>query len=186
MNISARLAHDTLALIAQINRTSPTDGQVAEPATLMESVETLTALNYDRWMQRLMEEDWRETEGKLQELFANWMGRYRRRELRHLAKDWIREPEDRATDRLLELWVTENELKRLVQLVTEREFPDARIPVSFVIVGTRTTVRSVLNFVRNDRKLTQEEIAEGLREMRENKDEDDYFASLGMINEPQE
>ena len=99
-----------------------------------------------------------------------------------MAKDWIREPEDRATDRLLELWGTENELKRLAQLVPEREFPDPRIPVSFVIVSARTTVRSV----RNYRKLTREEIEEGIRELRENKDEYDYFASLGMINEPQE
>ncbi len=88
MNITTELAEKTLALIAEIYPTQPADGQVTEPATHLESVETLAALNHAGWMKRLMEkEDWRETEGKLQEVFGNWMGRYRRRELRHMAKD---------------------------------------------------------------------------------------------------
>ena len=142
MNISAKLAHDTLALIADINRTQPAEGQAAKPVTHMESVETLTALNYGRWMKRLMEqeEDWRETDDKLQELVANWMGQYRRRGLRHLAKDWIREPKEKATSKLLEIWVTDEDLKRLAQLVAERKFPEPRTPVCFAISDARRTV----------------------------------------------
>ena len=106
MDISGRLAHDTLELIAEIDRTSPAYGQAAESATHPEPVETLATLDYGGWMKRLMEQEgWRETEGKLQEMFANWMGRDRRRDLRRIAKDWVREPKDRATSRLLELWV---------------------------------------------------------------------------------
>ena len=189
MNITAKLARDTLALIADINRTQPAVEQETAPASSLDSlpVETLAALNHAGWMKLLMErDDWRETEGKLQEVFGNWMGRHRRRDLRHLAKDWTQEPRDKATDRLLELWVTEEELKRLAQLVTEREFPEPKIPVCFAIANARITVRSVLDFVRDDRKLTPEEMAEGLREMEENKDEDDSFASLGMLSKPEE
>ncbi len=142
MNISARLDHDTLALIADINqRNPPAFGQETAPETHVEPVETLATLDYGGWMQRLMEQEgWRETEEKLQELFANWMGQYRRRDVRRMAKDWIREPKDRATSSLLELWVTDEDLKRLAQLVTEREFPDPRTPVSFAIVNARTAV----------------------------------------------
>ena len=189
MNITAKLAHDTLALISDINRTQPVVKQETAPASSLDAmpVETLAALNHAGWMKLLMEkDDWRETEGKLQEVFGNWMGQYRRRDLRHMAKDWTREPEARATDRLLELWVTEDELKRLAQLVTEREFPETRIPVCFAIANAQIWVRSTLDFVRDDRKLTPEEMAEGLREMEENKDEDDYFASLGMLSKPGE
>ncbi len=70
--------------------------------------------------------------------------------------------------------------------MSEREFPEPKTPVCFAVANARITVRSVLDFVRDDRKLTQEEIAEGLREMEENKDEDDYFASLGMLSKPEE
>ena len=184
MNISVRLAHETLELIAEINQAQPVDGQVTKPASHAESVETLTALNYGRLMQRIMEEDdWRETEGKLQELVANWIGQYRRRELRHMAKDWVREPEDKATTKLLELWVTEDELKRLAQLVTERKFSEPRTPVCFAIVNARTAVQSALHFMRHDRKLTPKEIAQANREVEENRDEYDYWASLITADE---
>ncbi len=189
MNITAKLARDTLALIADINRTQPAVEQETTPASPLGtmSVETLAALNHAGWMKLLMErDDWRETEEKLQEVFGNWMGRYRRRDLLHMAKDWVREPMDKATDRLLELWGTEDELKRLAQLVSERKFPEPQTPVCFAIANARITVRSVLDFVRDDRKLTPEEMAEGLREMEENKDEDDYFASLGMLSKSEE
>ena len=185
MNISAKLSHDTLALIAEINQAPQAEGQAAKPVTHMESVETLTALNYGRWMKRLMEqeEDWKETAETLQELVANWMGQYRRRDLRHMAKDWTREPEDRATSRLLELWVTEDDLKRLAQLVTERAFPEPRTPVCFAISDARRTVKSTLNFVRHDRKLTPREIEQANREMDENRDEYNYWASLITADE---
>ncbi len=186
MNITAKLAHDTLALIADINRTQPSVGQETAPASSLDSlpVETLAALNHAGWMKLLMEQDdWRETEGKLQEVFGNWMGQYRRRDLRHLAKDWTREPRDKATSRLLELWVTEDELKRLAQLVAEREFSEPRTPVCFAIVNARTTVRSVLNFMRHDRKLTSREITQANLEMEENRDEYNYWASLITADE---
>ena len=166
MNITAKLAHDTLALIADINRTQPVVKQETAPASSPDAmpVETLAALNHAGWMKLLMEkDDWRETEGKLQEVFGNWMGRYSRRELRHMATDWTREPEDKTTSRLLELWVADEDLKRLAQLVSEMEFPEPKIPVCFVIANARITVRSVLDFVRDDWKLTPEGIAEGLR-----------------------
>lgn len=188
MNITTELAERTLTLIADINRTQPAVEQETAPASSLDvmPVETLAALNHAGWMKLLMEkDDWRETEGKLQEVFGNWMGRYQRRELRRMAKDWIREPEDKATTNLLELWVTEDELKRLAQLVTEREFSEPRTPVCFAIANARIWVRSTLDFVRDDRKLTPDEMAEGLREMEENKDEDDYFASLGMLSKPE-
>ena len=189
MNISARLAEKTLALIAEINRTQPTDGQKTTPATSLDamSVETLAALNHAGWMKLLMEEeDWRETAETLQELVANWMGQYRRRDLRHMARDSVREPEEKATGRLLELWVTDDDLKRLARLVKERRFPEPKTPVCFAIAYARITVRSVLNFVRHDRKLTEEEMAQVLLELDENKDEYDYIASLGMIDDSPE
>ena len=187
MNITTELAERTLALIADINRSHPSAGQGTTLATSLDtppSVETLTALNYGEWIKRLMEEDnWRETEGRLQELVANWIGQYRRRELRHLAKDWVREPKDKATANLFELWGTEDELKRLAQLVTEREFPESRTPVCFAIVNARITVRSVLNFMRHDRKPTPREIAQANLEMEANRDEYDYWASLITADE---
>ena len=187
MNITSELAEKTLAVIADINRTQPADGQLIPPATRLESVETLAALNHAGWMKLLMEEDnWRETEGKLQELVANWIGQYRRRDLRQMAKDWVQEPEDKATGRLLELWVTEDELSRLAQLVTERKFSEPRTPVCFAIVNARTAVQSALHFMRHDRKLTPEEMDQVLRELDENKDEYDYIASLGMIDDSPE
>lgn len=188
MNISVRLAHDTLELIADINRNQSAEGQAAKPVTHMESVETLTALNYGEWMKRIMEqeEDWGETAETLQELVANWMGQYRRRDLRHMAKDWVREPEDRATTRLLELWVTDNDLRRLAQLVTERKFSEPQTPVCFAVSDARRTVKSTLHFVRHDRKLTPREIAQANREMEENRDEYNYFASLITADEPGE
>ena len=187
MNITTELAEKTLAVIADINRTQPAEGQVTTPTTHPESVESMAALNHAGWMKLLMEEeDWRETEGKLQELFGNWMGQYRRRDLRHLAKDWVREPEDKATGRLLELWVTDDDLKRLAQLVSERKFPEPKTPVCFAIANAQIRVRSVLNFVRHDRKLTPEEMDQVLRELDDNKDEYDYIASLGMIDDPPE
>ena len=187
MNITTELAEKTLAVIADINRTQPADGHEIPPATRLESVETLAALNHAGWMKLLMEEeDWRETEGKLQEVFGIWMGQYRQRDLRQMAKDWVREPEDKATGRLLELWVTDDDLKRLAQLVSERKFPEPKTPVCFAITNARITVRSVLNFVRHDRKLTEEEMAQVLRELDENKDEYDCIASLGMIGNPPE
>ena len=114
------------------------------------------------------------------------MGQYRRRDLRHLAKDWTREPRDEATTRFLELWVTEDDLKRLAQLVTERQFSEPRTPVCFAIANARITVRSTLQFVRHDRKLNPEEMDQVLRELDENKDEYDYIACLGMIDDPPE
>ena len=187
MNITAELAEKTLALIAEINQAQPADGQVTKPASHAESVETLTALNYGRLMQRIMEEDdWRETAETLQELVANWMGQYRRRDLRHMAKDWVQEPEDKSTSKLLELWVTDNDLMRLAQLVTERKFPEPRTPVCFAVSDARRAVKSTLNFVRHDRKLTPEEMDQVLRELDENRDEYDHIASLGMLDEPQD
>lgn len=103
-----------------------------------------------------------------------------------MAKDWTREPEDKATSRLLELWVTEENLKRLAQLVTQRKFPDPRTPVSFAIVNARTAVWSALHLTTHARKLTDEEMAEVIRDLRENRDEYDYLASLGMIGDPPE
>ena len=79
MNITTELAERTLALIADINRTQPAVGQETTPATSLDSlpVETLAALNHAGWMKLLMEkDDWRETEGRLQEVFGIWMGRY--------------------------------------------------------------------------------------------------------------
>ncbi len=187
MDISGRLAHDTLELIAEINRTSPTEGQAAESATHPEPVETLATLDYGGWMKRLMEQEgWRETEGKLQELFANWMGRNRRRELRRIAKDRVRKPEDGADAKLLETWVKDEDLKRLAQLVTEGEFPEPLTPVSFAIVNARTAVWSALHLATHARKLTDEEMAEVIRDLRENRDEYDYLASLGMTGDPPE
>ena len=57
MNISEKLAHDALELIAEINRTSPTDGQETAPASSLDAmpVETLAALNHAGWMKLLME-----------------------------------------------------------------------------------------------------------------------------------
>ena len=190
MNITVRLAHDTLNLIAAINRTQPAVGQETAPASSLDTtpVETLTALNYGGWMKRLMEqeEDWRETAETLQELVANWMGQYRRRDLRHLAKDWFREPEDKATSRLLELWVTDDDLKRLAQLVIERKFPEPRTPVCFAVSDAQRTVESTLHLMRHDRKLTPKEIAQANREMDENRDEYEYWTSLITADEPPE
>ena len=188
MNITAELAEKTLALIAEINRTQSAEGQVTAPTTHLESVESMAALNHAGWMKLLMEEeeDWREIEGKLQKVFGNWMGQYRRRDLRRMAREWIREPEEKATSRLLELWVTDEDLKRLARLVTERKFPEPKTPVCFAVSDARRTVKSTLNFVRHDRKLTPEEMDQVLRELDENRDEYDHIASLGLLDEPQD
>ena len=74
MNITAKLAHETLKLIADINQTQPADGQETAPASSLDAmpVETLAALNHAGWMKLLMEQDgWRETDDKLQELLTN-------------------------------------------------------------------------------------------------------------------
>ena len=74
MNITAKLAHETLKLIADINQTQPADGQETAPASSLDAmpVETLAALNHAGWMKLLMEQDdWRETDDKLQELPTN-------------------------------------------------------------------------------------------------------------------
>ena len=190
MNITAELAEKTLALIAGINRNPPAGGQETPSASALDAtpVGTLAALNYGGWMKCLMEqeEDWGETAETLQELVANRIGQYRRRELRHMAKDWVREPEDKATSRLLELWVTEDDLKRLAQLVTERKFSEPRTPVCYAISDAKIMVQSTLQFVRHDRKLTPREIERANREMEENRDEYDYWTSLITTDEPPE
>ena len=68
VNITAKLAHETLKLVADINQTQPADGQETAPASSLDAmpVETLAALNHAGWMKLLMEQDdWRETDDKL-------------------------------------------------------------------------------------------------------------------------
>ena len=70
--------------------------------------------------------------------------------------------------------------------MTEGEFPEPRTPVSFAIVNARTAVWSALHLATHARKLTDKEMAEVIRDLKENKDEYDYLASLGMASDPPE
>ena len=119
---------------------------------------------------------------RLDRLVANWLTQADYRKLRAMASRRRHGPPAKATEALIVEWITEENCRRLSHLVVGMGFTEVELPICSALRAVQSTV----DYVREDRGLTQEEIEAARNELFDSADEYTELAELGMTEEPHE
>ena len=123
---------------------------------------------------------------QLERLAAAWRSQSDHRTLRKIASARKHEPAGKATQAIIEEWVTYADCERLGYLVLDMGFAEPEVPVCYALCSAIRAIHSAVDYASDKRNLTGEEINAARAELLDSAEEYSELSGLGILEEPPE
>ena len=170
------------------NQHYSTGSTTEKPSSLAQiPMDTLLRLDAQGWRRIFVQYDVeRETVQRLERLIFTWRPQSDYRILRNMATARRLEHASQATRDIIAEWVTYDDCDRLGHLVYGMRFTEPELPVCYAMSSAIRAIHSAVDYAREHRELTKEEIREARAELLESAGEYAELAGLGITDEPYE